>query len=192
MGSGCHVYESNHLRDELLLLLYIDFSLFANSKIQLRLTKWSPLSCPLGGGRSIQLSYGDNYEISLILRGFLRSGQGPGLYSEAISIRRMAFLLMDFRPLKAIFEKLFLFPMLEKRLNHDAIRTKAQIFKNHLARDILFLRRRLLYPFNYENKCILQTNTTLHPNVSFETSANHRLTDEVIFVYTHAKYYIIT
>ena len=100
----------------------------------------------LGGGRSIQLSYGDNYEISLILRGFLRSGQGPGLYSEAISIRRMAFLLMDFRPLKAIFEKLFLFPMLEKRLNHDAIRTKAQIFKNHLARDILFLRRRVLYP----------------------------------------------
>ena len=36
--------------------------------------------------------------------------------------------------------------MLEKRLNHDAIRTKAQIFKNHLARDILFLRRRPLYP----------------------------------------------
>ncbi len=55
-----------------------------------------------------------------------------------------------------------------------------------------YLRRRLLYPFNYENKCILQTNTTLHPDVSFETSANHRLTDEVIFVYTHAKYYIIT
>ena len=146
MGSGCHVYESNHLRDELPLLLYIDFSLFANSKIQLRLTKWSALSCPLGGGRSIQLSYGDNYEFSLILRGFTRSGQGPGLYSEAISIRRMAFLLMDFRPLKAVFEKLFLFPMLEKRLNHDAIRTKAQIFKNHLARDILFLRRRPLYP----------------------------------------------
>ena len=100
----------------------------------------------LGGGRSIQLSYGDNYEFSLILRGFSRSGQGPGLYSEAISIRRMAFLLMDFRPLKAVFEKLFLFPMLEKRSNHDAIRTKAQIFKNHLARDILFLRRRVLYP----------------------------------------------
>ena len=37
----------------------------------------------LGGGRSIQLSYGDNYEISLILRGLSRSGQGPGLYSEA-------------------------------------------------------------------------------------------------------------
>ena len=36
--------------------------------------------------------------------------------------------------------------MLEKRLNHDAIQTKAQIFKNHLARDILFLRRRSLYP----------------------------------------------
>ena len=36
----------------------------------------------LGGGRSIQLSYGDNYEFSLILRGFSRSGQGPGLYSE--------------------------------------------------------------------------------------------------------------
>ena len=36
--------------------------------------------------------------------------------------------------------------MLEKRLNHDTIRTKAQIFKNHLARDILFLRRRVLYP----------------------------------------------
>ena len=46
-GSGCHVYESNHLRDELLLLLYIDFSLFANSKILLLLTKWSALSCPL-------------------------------------------------------------------------------------------------------------------------------------------------
>ena len=102
--------------------------------------------CRLGGGRSIQLSYGDNYEFSLILRGFSRSSQGPGLYSEAISIRRMAFLLMDFRPLKAVFEKLFLFPMLEKRLNPDAIRTKAQIFKNHLARDILFLRRRVLYP----------------------------------------------
>ena len=39
-----------HLRDELPLLLYIDFSLFANSKIQLCLTKWSALSCPLGGG----------------------------------------------------------------------------------------------------------------------------------------------
>lgn len=49
----------------------------------------------------------------------------------------------------------------------------------------LSLRRRLLYPFNYENKCILQTNTTLHPDVSFETSANHRLTDEVIlFIHT--------
>ena len=53
---------------------------------------------------------------------------------------------MDFRPLKAVFAKLYLFPMLEKRLNHDAIRTKAQIFKNHLARDILFLRMRVLYP----------------------------------------------
>lgn len=62
----------------------------------------------------------------------------------------------------------------------------------HKSQPWLNLRRRLLYPFNYENKCILQTNTTLHPNVSFETSANHRLTDEVIFVYTHAKYYIIT
>jgi len=58
----------------------------------------------------------------------------------------MAFLLMDFRPLKAVFEKLFMPPILEKRLNHDAIRTKVQIFKNHLARDILFLRRRTLYP----------------------------------------------
>ena len=57
----------------------------------------------------------------------------------------MAFLLMDFRPLKAVFEKLFMPPILEKRLNHDAIRTKVQIFKNHLARDILFLRRRPLY-----------------------------------------------
>ena len=36
------------MRDELLLLLYIDFSLFANSKILLLLTKWSALSCPLG------------------------------------------------------------------------------------------------------------------------------------------------
>ena len=53
---------------------------------------------------------------------------------------------MDFRPLKAVFEKLFMPPILEKRLNHDAIRTKVQIFKNHLARDILFLRRRVLYP----------------------------------------------
>ena len=74
------------------------------------------------------------------------------------------------------------------------IREKAQ--KNNCSQGEsnpqLALRRRLLYPFNYENKCILQTNTTLHPNVSFETSANHRLTDEVIFVYTHAKYYIIT
>ena len=58
----------------------------------------------LGDGRSIQLSYGDNYEFSLILRGFSRSGQDPGLYSEAISIRRMAFLRMDFRPLKAIIK----------------------------------------------------------------------------------------
>ena len=53
---GCHVYESNHLRDELLLLLYIDFSLFANSKIPLCLTKWSALSCPLGGGCYIHLT----------------------------------------------------------------------------------------------------------------------------------------
>ena len=95
----------------------------------------------LGGGRSIQLSYGDKYEISLILRGFLRSSQGSGLYSEAISIRRMAFLLMDFRPLKAVFEKLFLFPMLEKRSNHEATRTEVQIFKNQMAHDCLLLRR---------------------------------------------------
>ena len=100
----------------------------------------------LGGGRSIQLSYGDNYEIPLILRVFSHSGQGPGLYSEAVSIRKMAFLPMDFRPLKTTFEKLFMLPILEKRLNHDTIRTKVQIFKNHLARDILFLRRRVLYP----------------------------------------------
>ena len=58
----------------------------------------------------------------------------------------MAFLLMDFRPLKAVFEKLFLFPMLEKRSNHDATRTEVQIFKNQMAHDILFLRRRVLYP----------------------------------------------
>ena len=83
----------------------------------------------LGGGRSIQLSYGDNYEISLNLRGFLRSGQGSGLYSEAVSIRKMAFLPMDFRPLKATFEKMFIFPTLEKRLNHDAIQTEALILK---------------------------------------------------------------
>ena len=55
---GCHVYESNHLRDELLLLLYIDFSLFANSKILLLLTKWSALSCPLGGAYYIHLTIG--------------------------------------------------------------------------------------------------------------------------------------
>ena len=83
----------------------------------------------LGGGRSIQLSYGDNYEISLILRGFSHSGQGSGLYSEAISIRRMDFLLMDFRPLKTTFEKLFMLPILEKRSNHDAIQTEALILK---------------------------------------------------------------
>ena len=83
----------------------------------------------LGGGRSIQLSYGDNYEIPLILRGFSRSGQGSGLYSEAVFIRKMAFLLMDFRPLKTTFEKLFLFQMLEKRSNHDAIQTEALILK---------------------------------------------------------------
>lgn len=34
----------------------------------------------LGGGRSIQLSYRDIYEISLILRGFLRFVQGDDLY----------------------------------------------------------------------------------------------------------------
>ena len=56
LGSGCHVYESNHLRDELSQLLYIDFSLFANSKILLCLTKWSALSCPLGGPRYIHLT----------------------------------------------------------------------------------------------------------------------------------------
>ena len=83
----------------------------------------------LGGMCSIQLSYGDNYEISLILRGFSRSGQGPGLYSEAVSIRKMAFLLMDFRPLKTTFEKLFMLPILEKRSNHDAIQTEALILK---------------------------------------------------------------
>ena len=83
----------------------------------------------LGGGRSIQLSYGDNYEIPLILRGFSHSGQGPGLYSEAVSIRKMAFLLLDFRPLKTTFEKLFMLPILEKRSNHDAIQTEALILK---------------------------------------------------------------
>ena len=31
-----------------------------------------------------------------------------------------------------------------------------------------------------------------HLDVYKRQSANHRLTDEVIFVYTHAKYYIIT
>ena len=67
---------------------------------------------------------------------------------------------MDFRPLKAVFEKLFLFPMLEKRLNHDAIRTKAQIFKNHLARDILFLRRLALYPTELQTH-IMRTNIKL-------------------------------
>ena len=41
----------------------------------------------LGGERSILLSYRDNYEISLILRGFPRPGQGADLYSEAIFIR---------------------------------------------------------------------------------------------------------
>ena len=51
----------------------------------------------------------------------------------------MAFLLMDFRPLKTTFEKLFMLPTLEKRLSHDAIQTKVQI-KKHLASDILFLR----------------------------------------------------
>ena len=60
MGSGCHVYESNHLRDELSQLLYIDFSLFANSKILLCLTKWSALSCPLGGACYIHLTKGTN------------------------------------------------------------------------------------------------------------------------------------
>ena len=34
----------------------------------------------LGGGRSILLSYRDIYEISLILRGFLRFVQGDDLY----------------------------------------------------------------------------------------------------------------
>ena len=41
--------------------------------------------------------------------------------------------------MKTTFEKLFMLPILEKRLNHDAIQTKVQI-KKHLASDILFLR----------------------------------------------------
>ena len=41
----------------------------------------------------------------------------------------MAFLLMDFRPLKATFEKMFIFPTLEKHSNHDAIQTEALILK---------------------------------------------------------------
>jgi len=52
----------------------------------------------------------------------------------------MAFLLIDFRPLKATFEKMFIFPTLGKHLNHDAIQTEALILKNPLARDVLFLR----------------------------------------------------
>ena len=106
---------------------------------------WRVISFFLGGGRSIQLSYGDNYEIPLILRGFSHSGQGPGLYSEAVSIRKMAFLLMDFRPLKTTFEKLFILPILEKRSNHDAIQTEALILKI-LWRVMFFFEGGALYP----------------------------------------------
>lgn len=78
----------------------------------------------------------------------------------------MAFLLMDFRPLKAVFEKLFMPPILEKRLNHDAIRTKVQIFKNHLARDILFLRRRMLHP-TVKSRLIFVRRLILHALIEF-------------------------
>ena len=77
LGSGCHVYESNHLRDELSQLLYIDFSLFANSKILLCLTKWSALSCPLGGACYIHLTMGTNAVFSGFFSLF---GHGNQLY----------------------------------------------------------------------------------------------------------------
>lgn len=41
---------------------------------------FEPTAFRLGGGRSILLSYRDIYEISLILRGFLRFVQGDDLY----------------------------------------------------------------------------------------------------------------
>ena len=73
----------------------------------------------------------------------------------------MAFLLMDFRPLKTTFEKLFMLPILEKRLSHDAIQTEALILKilwrvmfffwgNTLSNetsDTAFLLYRILLPY---------------------------------------------
>ncbi len=73
----------------------------------------------------------------------------------------MAFLLMDFRPLKTTFEKLFMLPILEKRSNHDAIQTEALILKilwrvmfffwgNALSNetsDTAFLLYRILLPY---------------------------------------------
>ena len=56
--------------------------------------------------------------------------------------------------------------MLEKRLNHDAIRTKVQIFKNHLARDILFLRRGMLHP-TAKGRLICIRQLILQPLIEF-------------------------
>ena len=62
--------------------------------------------------------------------------------------------------------------MLEKRLNHDATRTEVQIFKNQMAHDCILLRRRSLYPFNYENivrKTYLYRITKIRQNSKSES-----------------------
>ena len=66
------------------------------------------------------------------------------------------------------------------------------------------LRRRLLYPFNYENKSrifeyreyiiaiSLETQASLHPDVALEAPSDIWLSQQILFIDTHIEYYIIT
>ena len=134
LGSGCHVYESNHLRDELSQLLYIDFSLFANSKILLCLTKWSALSCPLGGPRYIHLTK----ETNAVFPGFFDPlAPAAIIYNSITSVMNYLFFISsDFSDFASLSDPQTL-PFFFKRVP-----------------PWFYLRRRVLYPTELQKHCL--------------------------------------
>ena len=68
----------------------------------------------LGGGRSILLSYRDIYEISLILRGFLRFVQGDDLYFRGKIHQKNGHFANGFLPLESNLLKNVLLPRRQK------------------------------------------------------------------------------